>query len=106
MTSASQVVKEAKEFLKAKEIRDSMHVVFIPPGHEALKSVVNYSIPREFDEAYVDLSDPKNCYSKSSKVNNIKPLALIALNFILLVGVSAYNFWQFQIMAGLDKANT
>ena len=50
-------------------------------------------IDKTFDEALVDLKNPEECYSKCSLVKNGKYMALIILNFTLLIAVSAYNFW-------------
>ena len=102
-TNVSPVVKEAKDYMRTKETRDNLQVLFVP-NIEALRTALGQqdSPTADFDEAYIDQQNPQESFSKTSQVSNAPLMLLIVLNFALLIGISVYNFWQFRIVTGLD----
>ena len=54
-TNATPVVKEAKDYMRTKETRDNLQVLFVP-NIEALRTALGQqeSPSADFDEAYID----------------------------------------------------
>jgi len=64
----------------------------------------NKNIKNDFDEALLAyVKQEEESFSKSKNVKNNSLMVLIVVNFALLIGLSAYNFWQFRIVTGLDQ---
>lgn len=55
-TNTTPVVKEAKDYMKTKETRDNLQVLFVP-NIEALRTALGQqeSPSADFDEAFIDL---------------------------------------------------
>lgn len=104
LTNVTPDVKECRDFMKSKETRDALQVLFVP-NDEALKSLLPHGVNLSptFSEALIDLGKPSESFSKNSDFSNLKNMLVIILNFTILIGVSAYNFWQFRIITGLDQ---
>ena len=102
-SNVTPIVKETRDYMKAKETRDGLQILFVP-NVEALRTLLGQtSHPlADFDEALVDFSNPSDSHSKPSQVSNVSLMILIAMNFSVLLGLSVYNFWQFRIVTGLD----
>jgi hypothetical protein len=54
-TNATPVVKEAKDYMRTKETRDNLQVLFVP-NIEALRTALGQqeSLSADFDEAFID----------------------------------------------------
>ena len=91
--------------MKSNEVRDSLTILMVP-NTEALCSVIGQPLDKSFSEAYIDLEEAKANYYKSSTVNMTGTAAFILGNFILLIGVSAFNMWQVRIFTGIDSASS
>ncbi|TNV82184.1 hypothetical protein FGO68_gene13014 [Halteria grandinella] len=99
LSPGSPEVKEAKDFMRAQEPRDSLTVVFVN-GNDQLQQVLgpNITLSTDFAEALVDLKAPSNSSEKSQTPPNAKNMGLVALNFLLLMGVSIFNIWLTKVM--------
>ena len=56
VSAVTPIVKDSKEFMKSRETRDTLQLLFLP-NFEALKTVFGgQSVPKDdFDEALIDL---------------------------------------------------
>lgn len=80
--------------------------ILLVSNEEALKTLIASEKPLElknFAETVVDFREPAENFTKSEEVNNKRTMISIILNFLLIIGVSVYNLWQFRMLSGLDK---
>ncbi len=100
----NQIVRESKEFMRKQETRDGMSILLVN-NQEALRSIIGSEQPLElnnFAEIVVDFKDPAETFPKSEVVDNKRTLLSIVVNFLLIIGVSVFNLWQFRLLSGLD----
>jgi len=105
VTLASPVVNECREFLKTGEFRDSLTILLVS-NNDALQTVLGAKVDGDYTEALVDLRQPKDSHSKGPTPSASRAIAVIVVNFLILLGVSAFNIWQVRIFTGLENPSS